>query len=104
MPSARNSCVGSPLMLWNGKTAIEGLPGNRGALALSALDSANPIVDPSLGLDQRLELALYKAWPRRLRANPSLPEIGPPAPLPAQEPERSAEALRRVLPELCKLQ
>jgi hypothetical protein len=31
-------------------------------------------------------------------------QIGPPAPLPAQEPERSAEALRRVLPELCKLQ
>jgi hypothetical protein len=28
MPSAKYSCSGSPLMFWNGSTAIEGLSGN----------------------------------------------------------------------------
>ena len=28
MPSAKYSCSGSPLMFWNGKTAIDGLSGS----------------------------------------------------------------------------
>jgi hypothetical protein len=28
MPSVKYSCSGSPLMFWNGNTAIEGLSGN----------------------------------------------------------------------------
>src|SRR5215475_10501838 len=28
MPSAKYSCSGSPLMFWNGSTAMEGLSGN----------------------------------------------------------------------------
>ena len=34
MPSAKYSCSGSPLMFWNGNTAIEGLSGDGAAPAL----------------------------------------------------------------------
>jgi hypothetical protein len=37
MPSAKYSCSGSPLMFWNGRTAIEGLSGRaRRSAGLSA--------------------------------------------------------------------
>jgi hypothetical protein len=32
-PSAKNSCSGSPLMFWNGSTAIDGLSGRESAVA-----------------------------------------------------------------------
>src|SRR6266566_2861072 len=33
IPSAKYSCSGSPLMFWNGSTAMEGLSGNGGGLS-----------------------------------------------------------------------
>ena len=36
IPSAKNSCSASPLMFWNGSTAIEGLSGKASAGAISA--------------------------------------------------------------------
>src|SRR6516165_6410965 len=34
MPSAKYSCSGSPLIFWNGKTAIDGLSGSAGPESL----------------------------------------------------------------------
>src|SRR5439155_25390867 len=36
IPSAKNSCSGSPLIFWNGRTAMEGLSGIGGGLAVSS--------------------------------------------------------------------
>ena len=35
MPSAKYSCSGSPLMFWNGSTAMEGLSGSARGCAVS---------------------------------------------------------------------
>jgi hypothetical protein len=79
--------------------------------ALGALHSAHPITDQSH--DRGIGRARGLAWTRHplienfdlLAARFKQPmQIEPPAPLPAHEPARSAEALRRVLPELCKLE
>ena len=35
MPSAKYSCSGSPLMFWNGSTAMEGLSGRASGCAVS---------------------------------------------------------------------
>ena len=40
MPSAKYSCSGSPLMLWNGRTAIEGLSGSASAAVSDKTDEA----------------------------------------------------------------
>src|SRR5262249_37454097 len=48
MPSAKYSCSGSPLRFWNGRTAIDGLPGSAGTsgaagtASLSSFSSALP--------------------------------------------------------------
>ena len=34
MPSPKYSCSGSPLMFWNGRTAIDGLSGNGSTVGL----------------------------------------------------------------------
>jgi hypothetical protein len=45
IPSAKYSCSGSPLMFWNGRTAIEGrsvmATGSVGAIAIVAGDDAD---------------------------------------------------------------
>ena len=54
MPSAKYSCSGSPLMFWNGSTAIDGLSGSARRCSCSearpSLGQANPI-DPDRPCD-----------------------------------------------------
>ena len=47
MPSAKYSCSGSPLIFWNGRTAIDGLSGN-GSGALDAESGVRIIVSPAI--------------------------------------------------------
>ena len=44
IPSAKYSCSGSPLIFWNGKTAIDGLSGSV-RVGLTGVIGARPITD-----------------------------------------------------------
>jgi hypothetical protein len=50
MPSAKYSCSGSPLMFWNGKTAIDGLSGSGSPLS----DPPFPGLDPGIAAEGRV--------------------------------------------------
>jgi len=61
MPSAKYSCSGSPLMLANGKTAVEGLSGSEG-IPLFA-DALEPVVGAVVTSDEGFQSAVsHLTW------------------------------------------
>ena len=73
MPSAKYSCSGSPLMFWNGSTAIDGLSGSgsgarrRSVAAACALGELDDAIDAHRPRDV-LDLLLAQIRRRRCRA------------------------------------
>src|SRR5215475_1775163 len=64
MPSAKYSCSASPLMLWNGSTAMEGLSGN-GSGTFGAAMSAEVISDVTSRCQSDGSHITPKAWTER---------------------------------------
>jgi hypothetical protein len=52
MPSTKYSCSGSPLMFWNGRTAIDGLSGS-GSAAAAPTRALGALPSPARGDHQR---------------------------------------------------
>src|SRR5712672_632336 len=69
MPSAKYSCSGSPLMFWNGSTAIDGLSGSTkgGFTAPPAVASEGPAQPHPLAVRHRAQFELHLQRPSHRR-------------------------------------